>query len=245
MEFGYLAKLTQADFFTVKSLYIFKNWTSLFRNIWILFFWEEIHTLQALAHPNGFPFSDAAASAELWLNSPPHHRSPPWLESASADMQSPHFRSDPAQAQFLDPALPTFATVFGRLLFKSLLGLRQFLHCLTGWSHCLSPPWRPLIPSAPEGWDPALGSSWSSFLLPWAQPGPGTSSPQPSLQAPWDCSPGLFPASTSGQCFLQLLWSPFAPHHMSPAQESRLTKWFLAKHNSSHSKCCFSALAHV
>lgn len=25
MEFGYLARLTQADFFTVKSLYIFKN----------------------------------------------------------------------------------------------------------------------------------------------------------------------------------------------------------------------------
>lgn len=222
MEFGYLAKLTQADFFTVKSLYIFKNWTSLFRNIWILFFWEEIHTLQALAHPNGFPFSDAAASAanyDLIL----HHITgvhPGW---------SQHLQTWKAHISARDPAQAVFGYQLSPLLPQPLAASSSnpcwvwssfCIALLAGWSHSHS---------SPEVWDPALGSSCSLFLLLWAQPGPGTSTPPSSPQTRWDCSPWSLP------CFQKWAVLPAAavvtlcssPQGSSPGEE--VHKWFLAK----------------
>lgn len=72
-------------------------------------------------------------------------------------MKSPHFRSGPGSGSFWIPALPTFATAFGCLFFKSLLGLKQFLHCLVGRMES--------FPLFPRG----LGSS-SGILLQFIPP---------------------------------------------------------------------------
>lgn len=136
-------------------------------------------------------------------------------------MKSPHFRSDPAQAQFLDAALPTFATVFGCLLFKSLLGLRQFLHCLTGWSHCLCPMETP-DPKCSRG----LGSS-TGILLEFIPP---------SLSSawPWHFHPSAFPPGSlrlqpwALPCFHKWAVLPAAavvtlcstPHESSPGEQA-------------------------
>lgn len=163
-------------------MYIFIKWTYLFRNIWIkIVFLLRRDPYAASPGPSQWVFflrclgsSCQCCKHDLILQ--PHQKSPPRLESTSEDTNSPHFRCRFISGTFFwPPALPTFATAFGRLLrliFKSPPGLKQFLHSLVDkiTSYPLLPvtatdrpvPIQPWSRNSLEIW------SWSSFFAPLA-----------------------------------------------------------------------------
>lgn len=172
-----LAGLTEADFFTVESMCVFKNETFLFRNTWIkiVFLGRSTHC-KLWTILMGFlsqMLRKQLPVLQTWLNSPATSQ-----ESTRAGVniwrhKQPTF---PLQIHlrhmFRTPALPSFTTAFGRLfslIFSSLLGLKQFLHCLVDrmesylllWGTVLEEP----VPSLSWSLNSLADRSWSSFML--------------------------------------------------------------------------------